>query len=121
MVWLLALVMTTVSWSAPSVIEVWFLSAPKTSNLESVLKEKNKTVKLAQNLQCQPMGEYCFDPQFGLYKPDDVNLEEVSAEAAAKDAIGLLLLQRNLLIEISLIVIKQITSIFFVERRSGRS
>lgn len=88
MVWLLALVMTTVSWAAPSVIEVWFLSAPKTSNLESVLKEKNKTVKLAQNLQCQPMGEYCFDPQFGLYKPDDVNLEEVSAEAAAKDAIG---------------------------------
>ncbi len=88
MLWIVALIMTTLSWSAPQVIEVWFLSAPKTSSLESLLKEKYPSVKMAQNLECQPMGDYCFDPQFGLYKPDDINLDEVSAEAAAKDAIG---------------------------------
>lgn len=89
MIWLLVLVMTSISWAAPSVIEVWFLSAPKTSYLESILKEKTRSTKVAQNLQCQQMGDYCFDPQFGLYKPGDTNLEEkVDAEIAAKDAIG---------------------------------
>ncbi len=89
MIYLLVLLMTGMTYAAPSVLEVWFLSAPKTSNLEPLLKERVPASLVAQNLQCQKMGDYCFDPQFGLYKPGDENLEEkVETEAAAKDAIG---------------------------------
>ena len=32
-------------------------------------------------LQCQEMGDFCFDPQYGLYKKDDVNAEIVETKA----------------------------------------
>ncbi len=88
MLWVLVLVMTTFSFAAPQTLEVWFLSAPKTSYLENLLQDKIKSVQVAQNLQCQPVGDHCFDPQFGLYKPDQLDMKVVDAEEAAKDAIG---------------------------------
>lgn len=36
-------------------------------------------------LQCQELGEYCFDPQFGLYKKDDSNNELVETSKIATD------------------------------------
>ena len=39
--------------------------------------------KPTAELQCQEMGEYCFDPQFGLYKRDD--LSEVKTEKIETD------------------------------------
>ena len=88
MIWLFTFIVSTLAWSAPKEIEVWFLSAPKTSYLENLLKEKTyRSVATADNLQCQPMGDYCFDPQYGLYKPDHLD-ETVKAEDAAKDVTG---------------------------------
>jgi len=48
---------------------VWFLSIDKTSWIKSLIQNKYKPHSLAQQqLQCQQMGDYCFDPQVGLYK-----------------------------------------------------
>ena len=66
--------------ATPKHIEVWFLSVDKTSYLS-----QNKNI-LAQSRQCQPMGDYCFDPQIGLYKQGEgdslsgVDTSEVEAQ-----------------------------------------
>ncbi len=67
---LLLLIFTHAAMAAPKRVEVWFLSIDKTSWLKSIIETKQKKLSLiAQtNLQCQQMGEYCFDPQVGLYK-----------------------------------------------------
>lgn len=36
-------------------------------------------------LQCQEMGDYCFDPQYGLYKKDDANSEIVETKKLDKE------------------------------------
>tara|TARA_Y100000780_G_scaffold232582_1_gene267423 strand:- start:2617 stop:3417 length:801 start_codon:yes stop_codon:yes gene_type:complete len=58
--------------SMPNSFEVWFLSPDsKEAYLPERLLDKGVEIKksVAQsNLQCQRMGEYCFDPQVGLYK-----------------------------------------------------
>lgn len=51
------------SWALPKKVEVWFVSTPKVSQL---IHSDFKVAQVA--LQCQPMGDYCFDPQVGLYK-----------------------------------------------------
>lgn len=61
----------TNAMATPKSVEVWFLSIDKTSFLDSILPQIKYSKKTAQNYQCQPMGEYCFDPQIGLYKKDD--------------------------------------------------
>ena len=72
-------------WAMPKKLEVWFIST--TSNKEALLhldkiESKNTFRNIAQaSRQCQPMGDYCFDPQIGLYKRDansDSNVEAVS-------------------------------------------
>lgn len=66
---LILLFIPPLTWALPQKVEVWFLSTPKTSFID--LKTK---IKYAQSrLQCQPMGEYCFDPQVGLYKKGKEN------------------------------------------------
>jgi hypothetical protein len=58
----------------PKHFEVWFLSVPRHAWLNNLLKENHVKSKVAAgSLQCQPMGEYCFDPQVGLYKKDKAN------------------------------------------------
>jgi hypothetical protein len=51
------------SFALPDKFEVWFLSVPKVGLLEN-----SRNLYVQNNLQCQPMGDYCFDPQVGLYK-----------------------------------------------------
>jgi hypothetical protein len=56
-------------WAMPKSVEVWFISIDRTVFLDH-LENKIKYSKLTANarLQCQPMGDYCFDPQVGMYK-----------------------------------------------------
>lgn len=64
------------AFAAPKEIEVWFLSNRKTAQLEELLNQP--TIKFrapTAELQCQPMGDYCFDPQYGLYKKDDTGFD----------------------------------------------
>jgi hypothetical protein len=67
--------------AAPNHLEVWFLSHAKRAEiLQSIQKKDIDFSKAIALLQCQEMGEYCFDPQYGLYKKGEegaiVNAEE---------------------------------------------
>jgi hypothetical protein len=58
--------------AAPQTIEVWYLSNSKITQINKLLDRSAYVYypKTAE-LECQEMGEYCFDPQVGLYKKDD--------------------------------------------------
>lgn len=57
------------AWGMPRSFEVWFLSVDKAAFLDQLQPHDLPGVLVAQRaIQCQPMGEYCFDPQIGLYK-----------------------------------------------------
>lgn len=64
-------------WAMPKHFEVWFLSNDTSAFLESILyKTKFSKLTAQNNLQCQQMGEFCFDPQVGLYKPGEKGSSE---------------------------------------------
>ncbi len=66
--------------AAPASIEVWFLSNAKVSEIQKLLDRPQYVYyKRTAELQCQEMGDFCFDPQYGLYKKGDVDAE-VSGE-----------------------------------------
>lgn len=81
MIRFLALILISFSaLAAPKEIEVWFVSNAKVSLLNDLLNRPQYIYRApTAELQCQPMGDYCFDPQFGLYKKDDANLEAPEA------------------------------------------
>lgn len=87
---LLLFLLTTSAMAMPKQFEVWFLSIDKTAFLDQLQKSGKSWERVAQRrLQCQPMGEYCFDPQVGLYKKGEQagSFEEIDAskiEAAKK-------------------------------------
>lgn len=59
--------------AAPRSIEVWFLSQNKVTELNKLLDRSPYVYRApTAELQCQEMGEFCFDPQFGLYKKEDM-------------------------------------------------
>lgn len=58
-------------WAAPKHIEVWFLSADKKSTVLNQVRDTYFSFKPTVSRQCEPVGDYCFDPQYGLYKPDN--------------------------------------------------
>jgi hypothetical protein len=63
----------------PQKIEVWFLSIDKKTSYNQIpgIKYLGEVATA-----CQRMGEYCFDPQLGLYKPgSEKNGEVESVEA----------------------------------------
>jgi hypothetical protein len=65
--------------AAPGSVEVWFLSNAKVTEVQKLLDRPQYVYqKKTAELQCQEMGDFCFDPQYGLYKRDD-------AEAEVKD------------------------------------
>ncbi|HXH30904.1 MAG TPA: hypothetical protein VNJ01_08840 [Bacteriovoracaceae bacterium] len=68
------LLLSTNVLAAPQNLEVWLLSNPKVTQLLELLNRPDfKKQALTVKLECQAMGDYCFDPQFGLYKQDDLN------------------------------------------------
>lgn len=69
------------AFAMPKKLEVWFLSPAKNSFVEKYDEKIKFTKYIAQTrLQCQKMGEYCFDPQVGLYKPDEQGVGEVQVD-----------------------------------------
>lgn len=75
----LGLMLSSVN-AAPKELEVWFLTPPKTASLERWLAPQLKP-KAQWALACEPMGDYCFDPQIGLYKKNDAGPENVDLNA----------------------------------------
>ena len=77
MIGLLALTLLSFSAiAAPGSIEVWFLSNAKVSEVQKLLdKPQYVYYKKTARLQCQEMGDFCFDPQYGLYKKEDMDAE----------------------------------------------
>ena len=74
------------AFAIPRDIEVWFVSNSKTTKvLESLKAPSFLFYSLTAQLQCQEMGEYCFDPQVGLYKKNDVSGEIVETKAIETD------------------------------------
>lgn len=72
------LLVTTTAMAAPKEIEVWFVSNSKVALLNDLLNKPQYIYRApTAELQCQEMGDYCFDPQYGLYKKDDVTAEVV--------------------------------------------
>lgn len=68
----LVLLLTSSAFALPQNFEVWFLSAHKKAEIEKLLNQKPYVMRpLTAELQCQEMGDMCFDPQYGLYKKDD--------------------------------------------------
>ena len=60
--------------AAPRSIEVWFISAHKKAQLEKLINgQAVKWHAQTAQLECQEMGDFCFDPQYGLYKKDDTS------------------------------------------------
>jgi hypothetical protein len=85
----LALLFTTSVWAAPKEIEVWFLSNAKITQLNDYLNRPQYIFRpLTAALQCQEMGDYCFDPQFGLYKKDDSSFDVDTSKATPENATG---------------------------------
>ena len=82
---LLLFLISNSAWSYPKHLEVWFLSNDRTTFLDSVLP-KTQYGPMTAKLQCQQMGEYCFDPQVGLYKvgEGDKVQEEIDYQAMDK-------------------------------------
>lgn len=63
------------AFAAPKNIEVWFLSNSKVTLLNDLINRPQYIYRApTATLECQEMGDYCFDPQFGLYKKDDAGL-----------------------------------------------
>ncbi len=64
--------------AAPKEIEVWFISNSKVALLNDLLNKPQYIYRSpTAELQCQEMGDYCFDPQYGLYKKDDATAEVI--------------------------------------------
>lgn len=82
---ILLFLISNVASAKPASFEVWFLSIDKQSvyrHFEPANSFKtSRAIASNDHLQCQPMGEYCFDPQVGLYKKDD----KVSAKDSTVD------------------------------------
>lgn len=75
----------------PKKFEIWFLSPDTARN--ALLKLPGESapefglLSAQVNLQCQQMGDYCFDPQVGMYKPGDEPLKNVEADYAQADKL----------------------------------
>lgn len=69
---------------------MWFVSNSKTALLNDFLN-RPEYVYLAPTaaLQCQEMGDFCFDPQYGLYKKDDITNEIVETKKVETDMPGI--------------------------------
>lgn len=71
-IFLLLLLTSNIAWAYPKHLEVWFLSIDRTSFIDNLLPKTQYSQMISrQKLQCQQMGDYCFDPQVGLYKLGD--------------------------------------------------
>lgn len=74
--WMVLALISLSAYAAPKSLEVWFVSNAKVSELLHYIKDPPMIYRpLTAELECQVMGDFCFDPQYGLYKKDDANKE----------------------------------------------
>jgi hypothetical protein len=72
---LLVLLLTSLSaWAFPLELEVWFLTPPGGAQWEKYLAPRLNGIQVAQ--ACEQVGDYCFDPGRGLYRPSLIQTEE---------------------------------------------
>src|SRR6478672_1837174 len=85
------LVLALISFSvmaAPGSIEVWFLSNAKVSEVQKLLDRPQYVYyKKTAEVECQEMGDFCFDPQFGLYKKGELDGEAVKDEEGKLETV----------------------------------
>jgi hypothetical protein len=87
---LLSIFFVNVAWSTPQSIEVWFLSAHKKAEVLKTIREEPFILRsMTAQLECQEMGDYCFDPQYGLYKKDDAASEVDAGKMTAEKTPGI--------------------------------
>jgi hypothetical protein len=76
------LLITLNAWAMPKKFEVWFLSTTSSKNTSYILDKMEKIkfgpIEALAKRQCQPMGDYCFDPHIGLYKMQGDDAKAVS-------------------------------------------
>lgn len=83
---LVLLLISLNAMAAPKDIEVWFISNSKVTLLEDLLNRPQYVYRApTAALECQEMGDYCFDPQFGLYKKENGLEEAVETKKIEKD------------------------------------
>ncbi|HXH75681.1 MAG TPA: hypothetical protein VNJ08_11980 [Bacteriovoracaceae bacterium] len=83
--WVLLVFISLPAFAAPLTLEVWFLSNAKKAQVQEFLNRPQYIYhSRTAALQCQAMGDYCFDPQFGLYKKDSIE-ENVGTETVIMD------------------------------------
>ncbi len=76
--------------AAPKEVEVWFVSNSKTALLNDLLNRSPYVYQApTAALQCQEMGDFCFDPQYGLYKKDDASNEIVETKKVEIERPGI--------------------------------
>lgn len=72
---ILGLLLLNAAFAGPGTLEVWFLSAHKKAEVQKMIQDRPFVLRpMTAELQCQEMGDLCFDPQYGLYKKDDAGL-----------------------------------------------
>jgi hypothetical protein len=72
--------------AAPESLEIWFISNAKRAQIHQLIKDSEfRFFRPLAALECQEMGDFCFDPQFGLYKKGEegaqVDTEKVVHES----------------------------------------
>lgn len=82
---ILFLLISASALGAPKEIEVWFLSNTKAALLQELLNRPQYVYRShTAELQCQEVGDFCFDPQHGLYKKNDATFESVETKVVEK-------------------------------------
>ncbi len=81
MILLILIIFSSLLFAAPKDVEVWFISNAKTSLLQKLLdRPQYLYFSPTAQLECHEMGEFCFDPQYGLYKKNDINADIVETK-----------------------------------------
>jgi hypothetical protein len=80
----LAFLISFSAYSAPKHLEIWFLSAAKATEVMKLFKPNYLLGPMKAERLCQQVGEYCFDPQIGLYKKSGTDFNMVNDAPAEK-------------------------------------
>ena len=70
--------------AAPRELEVWFLTPPKAASIEQWLNPPRPKLQLWAQ-ECEAVGDFCFDPEVGLYKKNQRDLERDPVFIPEKD------------------------------------
>lgn len=88
--WILIALISLPAMAAPQSLEVWFISHAKKAQLMELLNRPQYVYhRRTAALECQEMGDYCFDPQYGLYRKDDESMGVNAGKALSESTSGI--------------------------------